>query len=203
MMIYRKERLNNVSPVIKCLALIALGKLKGDYIIVEGLRTKARQLELYGQGRNVTECQKVMSYSAARKYAKPGMDQVTWTLQSNHLTGCAIDVIPFYRWEKDPELIKCMVAHGFESGSFWKNHVDIPHYQILLPKPKRKSIDAANTTDQLTTVIQAALKKSGYYITVDGVFGEKTKRTVIEYKKEHGLLATGRVTRKMLKMLLK
>lgn len=202
MMIYRKERLNNVSPILKCLALIALSKLKGDYIIVEGLRTKERQLELYGKGRTIAECQNVMSLYAAKKYAKPDMDQVTWTLKSNHLTGCAIDVIPFYKWEKDPELIRCMVSHGFESGSFWKK-ADIPHFQIVLPKPKRKSIDAANTTEQLTVIIQAALKKAGYYITVDGLFGEKTKKAVISYKKDHGLLGTGRVTRKMLKMLLK
>lgn len=61
-----------------------------DIMIFEGLRTKERQAELYAQGR--TKPWKI----------------VTWTLQSNHLTGKAIDIVfkdakwnPTWNWDYD------------------------------------------------------------------------------------------------------
>lgn len=45
--------------------------------MLEGVRTRARQQELYNQGRKT-----------------PGKI-VTWTLKSNHITGDAVDLIPY------------------------------------------------------------------------------------------------------------
>lgn len=46
------------------------------FIVVEGLRTKERQAELYAQGRT-----------------KPG-PKVTWTMNSKHIEGKAVDLAP-------------------------------------------------------------------------------------------------------------
>ena len=47
-----------------------------DFMVVEGLRTKQRQEELYSQGRT-----------------KPGKI-VTWTMKSKHIDGLAVDIAP-------------------------------------------------------------------------------------------------------------
>ena len=47
-----------------------------DFMVVEGLRTKQRQEELYAQGRT-----------------KPGK-VVTWTMKSKHIDGLAVDIAP-------------------------------------------------------------------------------------------------------------
>ena len=47
-----------------------------DFMVVEGLRTKQRQEELYAQGRT-----------------KPGRI-VTWTMKSKHIDGLAVDIAP-------------------------------------------------------------------------------------------------------------
>lgn len=48
-----------------------------DFSVLEGLRTAARQRSLYAQGRT-----------------KPGRI-VTWTLQSKHIEGKAVDLLPY------------------------------------------------------------------------------------------------------------
>lgn len=47
------------------------------FMVIEGLRTPARQTELYAQGRT-----------------KPG-PVVTWTMKSKHLEGRAVDIVPY------------------------------------------------------------------------------------------------------------
>lgn len=47
-----------------------------DFMVVDGLRTKQRQEELYAQGRT-----------------KPGK-VVTWTMKSKHIEGLAVDIAP-------------------------------------------------------------------------------------------------------------
>jgi len=48
---------------------------KYDILVIEGVRTKERQADLYSQGRT-----------------KPGKI-ITWTMDSKHLTGDAVDVV--------------------------------------------------------------------------------------------------------------
>lgn len=52
-------------------------------------RTPEQQKALYGKGRTANEL--VMAGIDA-KYAKPNEKQVTWTLQSNHMSGTAVDL---------------------------------------------------------------------------------------------------------------
>ena len=54
-----------------------------DFMVSEGMRTLARQRELYAQGRT-----------------KPG-PKVTWTMQSKHLVGLAVDLVPFNAGKPD------------------------------------------------------------------------------------------------------
>lgn len=71
------ERFDGVDPnmvrVIKRAEVYAPFPL----ILLEGVRTRARQMELYAQGRTA-----------------PGK-KVTWTMNSPHLTGRAVDIAPY------------------------------------------------------------------------------------------------------------
>lgn len=79
------DRLDGVHPdlrrVVACAANIA--EAEEDFTVLEGVRTPARQKELYAQGRT-----------------KPG-PVVTWTLNSNHFVnpktgfGHAVDLAPY------------------------------------------------------------------------------------------------------------
>lgn len=52
-----------------------------DFMVIEGLRTKERQAELYAQGR------------------KKSGKIVTWTMKSKHIDGLAVDLLPApYDW---------------------------------------------------------------------------------------------------------
>lgn len=78
------ERLNGVDPRLVSVVKRAFGLWEDEFgkngvhrlIVLEGLRTKERQAELYAQGRT-----------------KPGK-VVTWTLSSKHIEGRAVDIAP-------------------------------------------------------------------------------------------------------------
>jgi peptidoglycan L-alanyl-D-glutamate endopeptidase CwlK len=70
------ERLAGVHADLVRVIAAAMPLCPVDFMVTEGLRSKARQLELYAQGRT-----------------KPG-PKVTWTLASRHLTGHAVDLAP-------------------------------------------------------------------------------------------------------------
>ena len=78
-----KKNLEGVHPDLIAVAKKAIALSSQDFFVNEGVRTPARQKELYAQGRT-----------------KPG-PKVTWTLKSNHFVntrtgfGHAIDVYPF------------------------------------------------------------------------------------------------------------
>ncbi len=102
------------------------------FIVVEGLRTKERQAELYAQGRT-----------------KPGKI-VTWTLKSKHIDGKAVDIAPFVAGQIDwndlykfDAIYRAMMAAASEaglsirSGQDWdgdgklreKGEYDSPHWE--------------------------------------------------------------------------
>ena len=69
-------RLDGVDPRLVAIVKRAIQISTVDFMVVEGVRTLARQRELYAQGRT-----------------KPGK-KVTWTLNSKHLEGKAVDLAP-------------------------------------------------------------------------------------------------------------
>lgn len=71
-----EKRLEGVNEALVSVVRRAAKRLPFSLFVVEGLRTRERQAELYAQGRT-----------------KPGK-KVTWTLHSKHLEGKAVDLAP-------------------------------------------------------------------------------------------------------------
>lgn len=95
-------RLEGVHPdlvrVVKRAAQIA--DPADDFAVLEGVRTKERMWELWGQGRTVAQC---TAAGVPARYAAPGKPKVTWLrnpLGSNHRImssgfGHAVDLAPW------------------------------------------------------------------------------------------------------------
>lgn len=70
-----------------------------DFTVLEGVRTKQRQYELFAKGRSIAELRKAGVPSSV--LAQPGEKKVTWTLNSKHFApvegqpGRAVDLAPF------------------------------------------------------------------------------------------------------------
>lgn len=82
------QRLYGVHPDLKRVVVLAIRRSPIDFSVLEGVRTRARQLELYAQGRTTKG------------------PIVTWTKTSNHFIntktgfGHAVDLVPYpVDWE--------------------------------------------------------------------------------------------------------
>ncbi len=125
------DRLVGVDPRLVAVVKRAIQITEVDFMVVEGVRTVARQRELYAQGRT-----------------KPGKI-VTWTLKSKHIDGLAVDLLPApYDW-KDPKGFDAVnrammqaageLGVGLRWGADWdrdgkpreKGEGDSPHWEIL------------------------------------------------------------------------
>ena len=72
------KSLEGVNPKLVAVVKLAIEITSQDFVVIEGLRTQARQDELWAQGRT-----------------KPG-PVVTWTKDaSSHGTGHAVDICPY------------------------------------------------------------------------------------------------------------
>lgn len=130
-----RERLVGVHPDMVRVVELAIQKTTQDFMVLEGVRTPARQLELYAQGRT-----------------KPG-DIVTWTKTSNHFKkadgyGHAVDLCPWpVDWgtlSKFDAISKAMFAAaaelkiGIRWGADWdedgkpreRGESDSPHFEL-------------------------------------------------------------------------
>lgn len=93
-----------------------------DFSVIQGLRTQAQQDRLYAQGRT-----------------EPG-PIVTWTRNSPHLTGDAVDVAPYpINWDNTKEFYKlagvmkaAAIVEGVDLvwGGSWVKYKDLPHYEL-------------------------------------------------------------------------
>lgn len=129
------ERLAGVHPKLVRVVKRAAEVTEQDFMVLEGVRTRARQIELYAQGRT-----------------KPGR-VVTWTLESNHFPqadgfGHAVDLVPYpVDWndlEKFDAVAKSMFAAATELGiairwgADWdrdgkpreRGETDSPHFEL-------------------------------------------------------------------------
>ena len=85
---------------VKVKTLLALAKKENlDAYVFESFRSKDRQYELFGKWRTALVLKK---YGVPTKFANPTAKIVTWTLQSKHLTGEAVDIV--FDWNKDPKI---------------------------------------------------------------------------------------------------
>lgn len=103
-----RNNLATVDPKLRRVVERAIQITEVDFKVIEGVRTKLRQYQLYAQGRTIAQLRK--AGVPATVLAQPGKDTVTWTLNSRHFpdpkTGLsrAVDCAPFpISWATTPE----------------------------------------------------------------------------------------------------
>lgn len=130
------QRLEGLDPRLVAVVKRAIQLSKQDFLVVEGVRSPARQAELYAQGRT-----------------KPG-NVVTWVRVSNHFTdaktglGSAVDLCPFPVDWNDPSKFLAIRAAMYQAadeldvalrwGGDWdcdckfreKGETDLPHFEL-------------------------------------------------------------------------
>lgn len=130
-------RLEGVHPDMVAVVKRAIEITKQDFLVLEGVRTPARQQELYAQGRT-----------------KPGR-KVTWTLNSNHFVnrrtgfGHAVDICPYPVDWNDTSKFDAMAIAMFKAakelgvnirwGANWdqdenireRGEYDSPHFELV------------------------------------------------------------------------
>lgn len=111
------QRLNGVHPDLVRVVKHAASVSELDFTVLEGLRTLARQKQLYAQG-------------------------ATTTMKSRHLTGHAVDLAPWIggqvRWDwplyhRLAAVVKDAareVGVPIEWGGDWRTFKDGPHWQL-------------------------------------------------------------------------
>ncbi len=114
--------------------------------ISEGLRTAETQAVYYLRGRidvsdkKIREALKILGAAHAWKFSSAECEQkVTWTLESNHLTGNAVDIVVYddnfkpdwnskgTRWQ---DVLAIARNCGFPCGADWEQN-DYPHLENL------------------------------------------------------------------------
>jgi peptidoglycan L-alanyl-D-glutamate endopeptidase CwlK len=113
------DNLKGIHPDLVRVVKRALELSPVDFTVIEGLRTKERQAELLEQG-------------------------FTRTMNSRHIIGQAVDIVPLPVDWKNPKPFG-LVAEAMKKaadelgvkitwGGDWKSFVDLPHYQIEVKK---------------------------------------------------------------------
>ena len=201
------KKLNKLVQIMLAAALAEI-KAKGvNPLVIETYRTRERQNYLYGQGRTRTQC---LAAGVPAAYARPGMVQITWTLNSIHCLKKAVDVVPVRKGEaiwnaadKDTQtIIAVMEKYGFEPGANWSKSPDSPHFQV---KGDFGSVFCqGHTTTHVTKTIQRALTTKGFYNgAIDGKGGSATTKAVNAFRKSNKWTKNGKIGKVGLKKLLK
>ncbi len=105
----------------------------------ETLRDVSTQMAYYSRGRMIVSDVRAM-YKAAGLWSitdKEATQSNTWTLESKHLLGEAVDLVPLKdgkTWWSAPKEVWTRMgeigeAHGLTWGGRWKN-TDCPHFEI-------------------------------------------------------------------------
>ena len=128
------DNLKGVHPRLTILMGVALQDSPVDFTIFEGVRTLARQQELYAQGRTAPG----PIVTNADGVVKKSNHQIQADGQ-----GYAVDLYPYVNGgikEKDTESFKKIAKHikatakrlgyNIEWGGDWTNPVDMPHFEL-------------------------------------------------------------------------
>jgi peptidoglycan L-alanyl-D-glutamate endopeptidase CwlK len=123
-----RDKLAGVNPKLAAVVERAIELTEVDFVVVQGNRTQAEQDALYAQGRT-----------------KPG-PKVTWTRNSNHIGGNAVDLAPWVNgaieWDNSgrlglyPHIAAAMQDAATELGvpitwgGSWKSTPDRPHFEL-------------------------------------------------------------------------
>lgn len=109
-----RSKLQGVHPHLVMVVERAIEISEQDFTVLEGLRSKERQQELYNIGKSKT-------------------------LNSRHLTGHAVDLAPWpisWDWDKFYPIADAMkqaaeeLGIDIEWGGDWKSFPDGPHFQL-------------------------------------------------------------------------
>lgn len=117
-----------------------------NVVITETKRSKARQLFLYAKGRVLPKGLelKYLGYDDPAIDSKPKEKQVTWTLQSKHLDGLAIDfgfkVGGKFTYNGDWDAAYNLAEQSGLKSLFRSSGVDRPHLE-LDPNPNREILE--------------------------------------------------------------
>lgn len=138
------NRLATVHPDMQKVARRAIQISPVDFSITQGKRTLDEQKRLYGKGRTAAQCR---AKGVPAEYARPQDQVVTWTLNSNHLSGNAIDVAPYINgkleyddngklglWPKIAKAFKDAARElgvSIEWGGDWTKTKDRPHFELV------------------------------------------------------------------------
>jgi peptidoglycan L-alanyl-D-glutamate endopeptidase CwlK len=135
--------IESLAPEAQEKARAFLGELDAEkirYCVIETVRTLLVQKAYYAQGRKPLEEINTLRRAAGLWEIGPeeGKRIITWTLDSRHLTGMALDLVPvdiddsimwnapFETWEKIGSIGE---KNGFEWGGRWKER-DLPHFEV-------------------------------------------------------------------------
>ena len=137
-------RLATVHPDLQRVAKRAIELSEVDFVVTQGNRTVDEQKRLYGKGRTADQCE---AKGVPAIYARPGEAKVTWTLNSNHIGGRALDVAPYVKgrieWDDNgrlglwPKIAKAFKTAAVELGvpiewgGDWTKTVDRPHFELV------------------------------------------------------------------------
>lgn len=137
------NRLATVKEPLQRVVKRAIELTEVDFGVGQANRTRDDQMRLYGQGRTAAQ----MSAAGLNPaYAKPSMQIVTKTMNSNHIGGNAVDLVPYINgtvewdnsgklglWPKIAWAMKTAAAElgvGIVWGGDWKSFVDRPHFEL-------------------------------------------------------------------------
>ena len=136
-------RLETVKEPLQDVVKLAISISEVDFGVVQANRTRDDQAKLYGQGRTIAIMKQM---GLPPQYARPDLPKVTWTMNSNHIGGRAVDLVPYVNgkveWDNNgrlglwPKIAKAMKTAAAELGvsivwgGDWKKTVDRPHFDL-------------------------------------------------------------------------
>jgi peptidoglycan L-alanyl-D-glutamate endopeptidase CwlK len=137
-------RLATVDPRMQAVVKRAIQISPVDFTVTQGNRTRDEQARLYGKGRTASQ---MSAKGLPTAYAKPGEKQVTWTMNSNHIGGRAVDLAPYangrIEWDENgklgywPKIAAAMRQAARELnvpikwGGDWEGTPDRPHFELV------------------------------------------------------------------------
>lgn len=137
------NRLATVDPRLQAVVKRAIQITCVDFAVVQGNRTRDEQARLYGKGRTAAQ---MSAKGLPASYAKPSEAKVTWTMNSNHIGGRAVDLAPYVdgaiNWDDSgrrgfwPKIAAAMRQAAAEQGvkikwgGDWKGTPDRPHFEL-------------------------------------------------------------------------
>lgn len=139
-------RLSTVKTKLQHIVRLALSMSEVDFTVVEGRRSEEVQQALYAQGRE--PIQRVNELRVAAGLPTINKDknyEVTWTLNSKHITGDAVDLAPYINGSIDWNNTKAFhkIADAMMEASKQLNapikwgviskskRIDLPHYELV------------------------------------------------------------------------